>query len=131
MELEEDGSHCRDAPKDAVLHLASDMLSPGPCLLGTRVWGIGSHSHPDISTSGSSRGKPYIRDGWKGVKLRTPSCLSKATVHPHFEGFVQLWSLHSQEIIKGLGRAMASGSERPPCPSMLPRAEEQLRRGGV
>lgn len=56
----------------------------------------------------------------KGVKLRThsPSCLSKATVHPHLEGFVQFWSLHFQEIIKGLGkgwrRAMASGSKRSP-----------------
>lgn len=89
-ELGEDGSHCRDAPKDAVLHLARATLSPDPCHLGTRVWGIGSHSRPGISTSGSSRGKLFIRNGWKGVKLRTPSCLSKATVHPHLEGFVQL-----------------------------------------
>lgn len=127
MQLGENRSHCRGVPDDAVLHLASDTLLPGPCHLGTRVWGIGRHSHPDISTSGSSRGKPYTRNYREGGKLRAPSCLSKTTVHPHLEDFVQLWSLNSQEIIKGLGRAMASGSEMPPCPSMLPRAEGQLR----
>lgn len=61
----------------------------------------------------------------KGVKLKTSSCLSKATVHPHLEGFVQFGSLNLQEI-KGLGkvwrRAMALGSMMSPCPS-----EEQLR----
>lgn len=62
----------------------------------------------------------------KGVGLRTPSCISKATkdVHPHLEGSVQFWSLHFQEIIKGLGkvwrRAMALGSEVFLFPSLCP-----------
>lgn len=71
----------------------------------------------------------------KGVKLRTPLCLSKAAVCPHLEGSMRFWSLHFQEIIKGLGkvwrRAMASGSVMSPCPSMHPRAAEQLEQGGV
>lgn len=87
MELRENRSHCRGVPDDAVLHLASDTLLPGPCRLGTRVWDIGRHSHPDISTSGSSRGKPYIRNGRNGGKLKTPSLKQLCT---HI-----LWSLCS------------------------------------
>lgn len=51
----------------------------------------------------------------------------KLLLHPQLESFVQLCSLQSQEIIKGLGRAAATGREMLPCPSMLPRAEEQLK----
>lgn len=38
-----------------------------------------------------------------GVKLGIPSHLSKATVHPHLEGFVQFWSLRFPEMREDLG----------------------------
>lgn len=107
------------------LQVTPSYLAPATWAQGLGYWQPCSPRHFHIS--GSSRGKSCIRNGREGVKPTTPSCLSKATVHPHPEGFVQPWSLHSQKIMMGLGRAVASGSEMPPCPSMLPRAEEQLR----
>ena len=64
----------------------------------------------------------------KGVKLRTPSWLSKVTTHPHLEGFVQFWSLHFWEIVEGLEK---SDSIRERDVSLSICAEEQLWQGGV
>lgn len=44
----------------------------------------------------------------KGVKLKTPLCLSKVTMYPHLQGFVQFWSLHFWELVEDVSLSICA-----------------------
>lgn len=126
-ELREDRSHCRGVPNDAVLHLASDTLLPGPCHLGTGFGVLAAIlTQTFLHLAAAEVNHVSGMTGKEKNLQHSPASLKLLCTHI-LRALYSTGPCTPRRLLWVWEEQWHQGVRFPPHPSMLPRAEEQLR----